>query len=160
MTRQAYSTATRTSNDRLVPWLAAKGALPYTPESPPVRDNLFQYGWVLPQVFKPGLRQHVYFGAISRDDAHDVFAFWQNARRGAVARVVYDEGRLAGGTIEAPIAVYRHDTRLGDRGYLFIQHGSFFPIHAKQFPISTRSPRDARENVSRTTNNSRMRTTS
>ena len=50
MTRKAYSTTTRTSDDRLVPWLAAEGPLAYTPESPPVRDSFFQYGWVVPQV--------------------------------------------------------------------------------------------------------------
>jgi hypothetical protein len=123
--RKAYSTTTRTSDDRLVPWLAAEGPLAYTPESPPVRDSLFQYGWVLPQVCKPGLRRHTYFGAIRREDAHDVFAFWQDARRGTVERVAHHEGTLAGGSIEAPIAVYRHNTRRGDMGYLFIQHGSY-----------------------------------
>lgn len=125
VTKKPYSTTTRTSDDRLVPRLAAEGPLAYTPESPPVRDSLFQYGWVLPQVCKPGLRQHVYFGAIRREDAHDVFEFWRDARCGAFERVAYHEGRLAAGTIDAPIAVYRHDTRRGDRGYLFIQHGSY-----------------------------------
>src|SRR5690606_2840342 len=67
VTRKAYSTTTRTSDDRLVPWLAAEGPLAYTPESPPARDSLFQYGWVLPQVCKPGLRRHVYFGALRRE---------------------------------------------------------------------------------------------
>lgn len=123
MTRKAHST--RTSAGRLVPWLAADGPLAYTPESPPARDSSFQYGWVLPQVCRPGLRRHTYFGAIHRDDARDVFAFWQDARRGAVARVAHHEGGLAAGSIEAPIAVYRHATRLGDEGYLFIQHGSY-----------------------------------
>ena len=132
--RKAYSTATRTLDDRLVPWLAAEGPLAYTPESPPARDSLFQYGWVLPQVCKPGLRRHVYFGAIRREDAHDVFAFWQDARRGAVARVAHHEGRLAGGTIEAPVAVYRHDTRRGERGYLFIQHGSYQCVPVDEQP--------------------------
>ena len=97
VTRKAYSTITRTSDDHLVPWLAAEGPLAYTPESPPVRDSLFQYGWVLPQVCKPGLRRHVYFGATRRDDARDVFAFWQHARRGTVARVAHHDGRFAGG---------------------------------------------------------------
>lgn len=52
------------SERRLGPWLAAEGPLAYTHESPPERDSLFQYGWVLPQVCKPGLRRHAYFGAI------------------------------------------------------------------------------------------------
>lgn len=123
-----------TSDDRLVPWLAAEGPLAYTPESPPVRDGLFQYGWVIPQVCKPGLRRHVYFGAIRREDAHNLFAFWREARRGAVERVAYQEGRLVEGTIEAPVAVYRHDTRRGEKGYLFIQHGSYQCVPADEQP--------------------------
>jgi hypothetical protein len=134
VTRKAYSTTTRTSEDTLVPWLAAEGPLAYTPELPPARDSLFQYGWVLPQVCKPGLRRHVYFGALRREDAHDVFAFWQDARRGAVARVAHHEGRLAGGTVEAPVAVYRHNARRGDRGYLFIQHGSYQCVPVDEQP--------------------------
>lgn len=134
MTKKAYSTLTKTSDDRLVPWLAAEGPLAYTPESPPVRDSLFQYGWVLPQVCKPGLRRQTYFGAIRREEARDVFAFWQDARRGAVERVAHHEGTLAAGSIEAPIAVYRHNTRRGDRGYLFIQHGSFQCVPVDEQP--------------------------
>ena len=49
MTRKAYSTSTKASDDRLVPRLAAEGPLAYTPELPPASDSLFQYGWVLPQ---------------------------------------------------------------------------------------------------------------
>ncbi len=124
MARKAYSTSTCTSDDRLVPWLAAEGPLAYTPESPPLRNSLFQYGWVLPQVCRPGLRQHLYFGATRRDDACELFAFWENARHGRAQRVALEQGRLSGGSLEAPIAVYRHDTRLGGRCYLLIQHGS------------------------------------
>ena len=40
MTRKAYSTSTKASGDRLVPWLAAEGPLAYTPELPPARDSL------------------------------------------------------------------------------------------------------------------------
>ena len=125
MTRKAYSTSTKASGDRLVPWLAAEGPLAYTPELPPERDSLFQYGWVLPQVCRPGLRGHAYFGALRREAAYDVFAFWQDARRGAVDRSAHHEGTLAGPRIEAPIAVYRHNRRGGDRVYVFIQHGSY-----------------------------------
>ena len=82
MARKAYSTCTKVAGDRLVPWLAAEGPLAYTPELPPERDSLFQYGWALPQVCRPGLRRHAYFGAMRREAAHDVFAFWQDARRG------------------------------------------------------------------------------
>jgi hypothetical protein len=121
-------------DDRLVPWLAAEGPLAYTPESPPVRDRSFQYGWVSPQVCRPGLRRHVHFGAIRRDDARDVFAFWQEARRGTVARVAHCEGGLTGGSVDAPIAVYRHATRRDERGYLFIQHGSYQYVPVDEQP--------------------------
>lgn len=125
MARKAYSTSTKASSNRLVPWLAAEGPLAYTPELPPERDSFFQYGWVLPQVCRPGLRRHAYFGAMRREAAHDVFAFWQDARRGAVERFAHREGTLAGPRIEAPIAVYRHNGRCGDGTYVFIQHGSY-----------------------------------
>ncbi len=123
--RKAYSTSTKASGGRLVPWLAAEGPLAYTPELPPERDSLFQYGWVLPQVCRPGLRRHAYFGATRREAAREVFAFWQDARRGTVDRVAHYEGTLAGSCIEAPIAVYRHNRLRGDRTYVFIQHGSY-----------------------------------
>lgn len=134
MTRKAYSTSTKTSDNRLVPWLAAEGPLAYTPELPPERDTFFQYGWVLPQVCRPGLRRHAYFGAMGREAALDVFAFWQHARRGAVDRVAHHEGALAGPRIQAPVAVYRHEGRCGDETYVFIQHGSYQCIPAGEQP--------------------------
>ena len=97
----------------------------YSPELPPERDSVFQYGWVLPQVCRPGLRRHAYFGAVPREAAHDVFAFWRDARRGIVDRSAHHEGTLTGSRIEAPIAVYRHSGPRGDRVYVFIQHGSY-----------------------------------
>jgi hypothetical protein len=109
--RKAYPTSTKASSNRLVPWLAAEGPLAYTPESPPERDSLFQYGWVLPQVCRPGLRRHAYFGATRREAALDLFAFWQDARRGTVNRIAHHEGRLDEHRVEAPIAVYRVATR-------------------------------------------------
>jgi hypothetical protein len=134
VTRKAYSTSTKAWGDRLVPWLAAEGPLAYTPELPPARDSLFQYGWVLPQVCRPGLRRHAYFGALRREDAHDVFAFWQSARGGRVECVALHEGTLVAGNIEAPIAVYRHDTRRGDRRYLLVQHGSYQCVPVEEQP--------------------------
>ncbi len=117
-----------------MPWLATEGPLAYTPESPPARDSAFQHGWVLPQVMRPGLRRHLYFGALHRDDARDVFAFWREARRGVIQRVAYHEGRLVGGRIEAPIAVYRHTSCPGGSGYLFVQHGSYQWVPVEEQP--------------------------
>ncbi|MBI5507008.1 MAG: hypothetical protein HY899_19650 [Deltaproteobacteria bacterium] len=132
--RPKYSTSTLTSDDRLVPWLAAEGPLAYTPEDPPARDSSFQYGWVLPQVFRPGLRHHLYFGAYGRDQAQDLFSFWENARRGRAERVALQYGRLANDSVEAPIAVYRHSTRRGENQYLIIQHGSYQCIPVEDQP--------------------------
>ena len=77
-----YSTNTLSASDGLVPWLAAKGPLAYTPENPPDRDYYFQYGWVLPQVLAPDgdLKRHRYFGAWSKYAATEIFAFWNDAR--------------------------------------------------------------------------------
>ena len=129
-----YPTSTLSSDGRLVPWLAAEGPLAYTPEAPPARDSLFQYGWVLPQVCRAGLRGRLYFGCHSKDGAGELFDFWENARRGRADRVVVREGRLADGGLDAPIAVYRHRTRLGEDHYLFIQHGSYQFVPVEEQP--------------------------
>jgi hypothetical protein len=125
VTRKPYSSSTKASGERLVPWLAAEGPLAYSPELPPARESLFQYGWVLPQVCRPGLRRHAYFGAVRRETAHDVFTFWEDARRGTVERCAHHEGALTGDRIDAPIAVYRHHGRHGGPTYVFMQHGSY-----------------------------------
>lgn len=134
MAKRTYSTSTKTTDDRLTPWLAADGPLAYTPENPPARDSLFQYGWVLPQVCRPGLRQHLYFGAAVREQARELLEFWENARRGKAKRIGVHYGGLANGGIESPISVYRHDTRLGQEGYLLIQHGSYQCVPIEEQP--------------------------
>jgi hypothetical protein len=129
-----YSTITLDSDGCLVPWLAAQGPLAYTPEAPPARDSLFQYGWVLTQVCRPGVRHHLYFGAPSRERASELFAFWKNARRHRADRVALEYGGLVNGRVEAPIAVYRHRTRLADNQYIFIQHGSYQCVPVEEQP--------------------------
>jgi hypothetical protein len=118
----------------LVPWLAAAGPLAYTPEAPPARDSLFQYGWVLPQVCRTGLRRHLYFGGWARDQARDLFAFWENARKGKAERVAVRFGSRANGTLEAPIAVYRHHAPGREHHYLIIQHGSYQCVPVEEQP--------------------------
>jgi hypothetical protein len=129
-----YSTVTQGSDGRLVPWLAAEGPLAYSPEAPPERDSLFQYGWVLPQVCRPDVQRHLYFGAHSRERAWELFAFWENARRNRAERVALEYGGLVNGRVEAPIAVYRHRTRLADNQYIFIQHGSYQCVPVEEQP--------------------------
>jgi hypothetical protein len=62
--RSRFSTRTIVNSEYLVPWLAAEGSLAYSPAEPPARDYYFQYTWILPGLFDPGvnLRQHRYFG--------------------------------------------------------------------------------------------------
>jgi hypothetical protein len=65
------STATIAGSNHLVPWLAAKGPLAYSPAEPPARDYFFQYSWILPEIFEPGvnLRRHRYFGDRHKENA-------------------------------------------------------------------------------------------
>ena len=93
-----FSTRTAGASGEVVPWLAAKGPLVYTPESLPNRDYYFQYGWVLPAILRPGpgRRRHHYFGAWSRDDADEIFRFWTNARTGNRTQIHLPDGRMVG----------------------------------------------------------------
>jgi hypothetical protein len=112
---------------RIVPWLAAEGPLAYCPESPPDRDYYFQYGWVLPGIFATpaARRRHHYFGAPCKQDASELFAFWEDARRGQVDRVACLTGRLDSERIHAPIAIYRTERYCRSPAYALIQHGSY-----------------------------------
>jgi Zincin-like metallopeptidase len=49
--RKRYSRSTLIDSGRSVPWLAADGPLAYTPEDPPATDYLFQYSWIVPEIF-------------------------------------------------------------------------------------------------------------
>lgn len=122
-----FSTSTITKEGRLIPWLASEGPLAYTPESPPSRNYFFQYGWILPGVINPDRVRwrHYYFGASLRDDAREAFAFWEDARMGQVSRVFFKEGWLPHNEMEAPIAVYKHQNKMGQPLRVFIQHGSY-----------------------------------
>lgn len=80
------STITVNSAGQLVPWLAANGPLAYTPEKPPDRAYFFQYSWILPIIFADhtNKRRHYYFGAPGKDNAAQLFSFWQAAKNGFV----------------------------------------------------------------------------
>jgi hypothetical protein len=126
--RKRFSTSTLVDSGRCVPWLAADGPLAYSPENPPARDYFFQYGWILPQIFKPDLRDrgHRYFGTPIREDAEPLFEFWRQARDGSARRVYCSLGVLNNGTLSAPIAVYRaKQFKHRAEEWLLIQHGSY-----------------------------------
>ncbi len=120
-----YSTRTVVGQDVLVPWLAANGPLAYTPETPPDRDYFFQYGWILPEIVNPesNPREHRYFGAGLRDQASEVFAFWNNARRGRRKRVhiVIRHGATSGGLSD--LARSAHQRHLAVPGQMIAQKG-------------------------------------
>ena len=133
---RSRNTVTVASGGRVVPWLAATGELAYTPESPPERDGLFQYGWILPSIFDPARNvcRHYWFGAQGRDDARELFDFWARARESRAERVALVHGAATADSITAPMAVYRAPARRGP-GYLFIQHGSYQLVDAGEQPL-------------------------
>lgn len=134
-------TSTITDDGDLVPWLAARGPLAYTPETPPTRDYYFQYGWVMPGILSEYAekRRHFYFGGQSKDEAAPIFAFWNAARERAATRVALLTGRLTGSAaadgVCAPVAVYAACDRLHGPGYVFIQHGSYQRLDVEEQPL-------------------------
>ncbi len=132
-----FTTSTVSSDGQLVPWLAASGQLSYSPEDPPRTDYFFQYGWILPEIFDPKInrKRHHYFGTCSKEDARELFLFWSMARKRAIERVVCVSGRIDRISVTAPIAVYRHTSRLGSRTYLLIQHGSYQLVDTADQPF-------------------------
>jgi len=134
------STCTVTPGGRVVPWLAADGPLAYTPEKPPDRDYYFQYGWVLPGIFAEhrNTRRHFYFGASRKDDASELFRFWETARSGDVERVAHILGSVSAEEVMAPVAAYRTVQALGDDAYVLIQHGSYQIVPIGDQPLLER----------------------
>ena len=134
-----FFTATIVGSNHLVPWLAAKGPLAYSPTEPPARDYFFQYSWILPGIFEPGinLRRHRYFGDRLKDNAGFLFDFWDNARKGhgAELRQYCEPGLFSDVEVKAPMAAYRHVRKPYDTvGSLLIQHGSYQWISLQDQP--------------------------
>jgi hypothetical protein len=126
--RGRSATSTIASGGTVVPWLAATGPLAYRPEEPPVRDYSFQYGWVLREVFADGTagrRHHFWFGAARREDAREIFAFWEAARSRPPQQVLECVGIVEQDRVTAPIAVYRTAGALGGPALLLMQHCSY-----------------------------------
>jgi len=136
--RRRFSTSTVADDGRLVPWLAAAGPLSYTPEDPPSQDYYFQYGWILPGIFTPSVRnrRHLYFGAYVKDHADELFAFWRTAREGRTVRVAWQFGTASdSGRVTAPVAIYAARDFRDRAGYLLMQHGSYQFVPADEQPL-------------------------
>ncbi|HEY1898261.1 MAG TPA: hypothetical protein VGG49_00535 [Steroidobacteraceae bacterium] len=138
-TLSRFSTSTIAASNGLVPWLAARGPLAYSPVDPPARDYFFQYSWILPGIFDPevNLREHRYFGGYRKDAANFLFDFWGNARNGwGKALQQYCElGDFSDSERRAPLAAYHHVRKYYDTaGSLLIQHGSYQWISREDQP--------------------------
>ena len=138
MSRKKHSTVTISDNGDISPWLSFSGELAYTPESPPLKDYFFQYRWILPSIVNPDnkIKRYYYFGYPGKDIANAfLFDFWNKARNGGVDKVAVYYGRKIAMEFKAPMAIYhwqgRDDNQLC---YLFIQHGSYQLISAKEQP--------------------------
>jgi hypothetical protein len=82
-----FSTSTLTSDDEVVPWLAATGELAYSPQLPPGRDYFFQYSCIVPGILREGAnkRRHYWFGdpLKGHPTVRLLFRSWNAARQGA-----------------------------------------------------------------------------
>jgi hypothetical protein len=138
-TLSRFSTSTIVASNGLVPWLAARGPLAYSPVDPPARDYFFQYSWILLGIFGPkvNLREHRYFGRYRKDGAKFLFDFWGNARKGsgAVLQQYCELGHFSDSEVTAPLAAYHHVRKYYDTaGSLLIQHGSYQWISREDQP--------------------------
>ena len=138
--RSRLSTRTVVDSRYVVPWLAADGPLAYNPSEPPARDYFFQYTWILPQVFDPGvnLREHRYFGSPLKDSADFLFDFWANARRcgGATLQRYCELGVIGDSDIKTPLAAYHYVRKpYNTPGFILIQHGSYQWVSSEDQPL-------------------------
>jgi hypothetical protein len=133
------STATIVGSNYFVPWLAAKGPLAYSPAAPPARNCFFQYNWILPGIFEPGinLREHRYFGGCFKENAGFLLDFWNSARKGhgTTLQQYCERGLFSDTEVKAPMAAYGHVRKPYDTlGTLLIQHGSYQWISLQDQP--------------------------
>lgn len=137
MPSRKLSTSTIDQAGKLRPWLAADGVLAYSPEQPPDRDYVFQYSWILGDIFADhtNKRRHYYFGAADRDEARQLFAFWQAARNHGVRRIVHCTGAVGAETITAPLAAYLQPSSWRAPEYLLLQHGSYQLVPVEDQPL-------------------------
>jgi hypothetical protein len=136
-----YSTLAVRSDGAIVPWLAAEGPLAYSPENPPESSYFFQYGWIMPRVYRD--KRHYYFGEPSSLSRREIdwsiqpfVDFWSKARARAVVPVHVIIGERYDDGFTAPIACYRYRTDWDNRDtYLLIQHGSYLAVDVAEQPL-------------------------
>ena len=129
-----FSTSTLIAGTEVVPWLAAKGELAYSPMSPPERDYFFQYSWVVPGILRPGTnkRRHYWFGDPSKDDrkVQLLFRFWNSARRVTCNPLFVSHGLVdPAQEVTTAVAAFRHTDvhppfHSAER-LILMQHGSY-----------------------------------
>lgn len=124
-----------------MPWLAADGALAYSPFSPPMDDYFFLYNFIFPGIFAQhvNVRRHYWFGDFGdKDDFNIAFlrSFWEEARCGHVQPIFINEPSHDLIDFEAPIAIFKYTSKHLRRSYyLFIQHGSYLEIPVSEQPL-------------------------
>lgn len=129
-----HELCTVTPGDRIVPWLAAKGANAYTPDQPPHDESLFDYGAVMPCVFKnPG--RYLFGGSTGFADStlSTAPAFWRAAMASQVQCLSVFEGGNVDDRFHAPYALY-HWSDSGNAKYTLMQSGSYQTFDAVDHP--------------------------
>lgn len=138
-----FSTATITTQNEIVPWLASEGPLTYSPFCPPETNYFFLYNFILPKIFREGvnLKEHYWFGDYSGNHGHEfrlLQDFWNKSRDGNMSPVLIQNVSAGLDNFEAPIAVFKiypHTSYQRRPYYLFIQHGSYLLIPAQSQPL-------------------------
>lgn len=141
MSRQDHRrTSTVAADGTLVPWLAADGPLAFRPESPPATDKFFQYGRILPEILadQTDRKRQYWFGAMYKDDAREVLAFWARCRSdpaGAGRLAAAGVGLVAPEMVHAPLVVYDTRDACEKPRFVFMQHGSYLLVPVEDQPL-------------------------
>jgi hypothetical protein len=140
-TSMKYSTDTVLENGEIVPWLAAKGPLSYTPESPPKSDKIFDYARFMPSIFSEVRRYGNYypFGATEFPGCPQLLGyFWNLAREKKVKPLYILNGRIwDDGSFRSPIAVYeqRFPVSPNNAFFILIQQGRYQILPIEEQPL-------------------------
>jgi hypothetical protein len=69
-----------------------------------------------------------------KDDAAQLFSFWQAARDGIVQRMLHCQRSIGPDRVTAPLAVYVAPPSWHRPEYLFVQHGSYQLVRTEDQP--------------------------